>query len=76
MAVNARNLKRTGKGTPPEPAAQSNSTFKRVNGKNVPLQLNIAPEVRKEFRVYAAQHETDMSVLFVAMFQYYRENHG
>ena len=76
MAVNLKSLKRTGKGTPPAPAATQHNLEKAANGKTVPLQVNIAPEVKKQFRVYAAEREIDMSILFVSMWEYYKENHG
>lgn len=76
MAVNPRNLKRTGKGTPPTPAATHHNLEKPANGKSVPLQVNISPEIKREFRVYAAEREIDMSVLFVTMWQHYKETHG
>lgn len=75
MAVNVKNLKRTGKGTPPAPASAA-VTIKKTNGKNVPLQLNVPEDVRRDFRVYAAQHDLDMSVLFAIVFQEYKEKHG
>jgi hypothetical protein len=49
---------------------------KPVTGKSVPLQVNINPEIKREFRVYAAERDIDMSNLFVTMWQYYKENHG
>jgi hypothetical protein len=57
-------------GTPPLPSATNNLK------KTVALQVNIDPEVKREFRVYAAEHDVDMSVLFTAMWRYYKDNHG
>lgn len=77
MAVDLKNLKRpTGKGTPPAPVETNNNLAKPPSGKTVPLQVNIDPEVKRQFRVYAAERDIDMSNLFVAMWQYYKENHG
>ena len=75
MAVDIK-LKRPGKGTPPAPTETHNNLVKPPTGKTVPLQVNIEPEVKREFRVYAAEHDIDMSDLFVAMWHYYKQNHG
>jgi hypothetical protein len=42
----------------------------------VPLQLKISPELGREFRVYAAERDTDMSALFADMRTFYKEHHG
>jgi hypothetical protein len=76
MAVTLNKLKRPGKGTPPAPAETSNNLVKPQTGKTVPLQVNIDPETKREFRVYSAEHDIDMSNLFVAMWRYYKQNHG
>ncbi len=76
MAVDIKNLKRLGKGTPPAPVETNNNLVKPPSGKTVPLQVNIDPEVKREFRVYAAEHDIDMSDLFTTMWLYYKENHG
>lgn len=73
MAVSVKGLKRTGKGTPPTPTVPTNHNLKTLRGKNVPLQLNIAPELRREFRIYAAEREMDMSILFATIWQHYKE---
>jgi hypothetical protein len=76
MPVDVKGLKRPGKGSPPAPAQTSNNLVKPPTGATVPLQVNIDPEVKREFRVYAAEHDIDMSNLFVAMWRYYKEKHG
>lgn len=76
MAVNAKNLKRPGKGTPPPPTETSNNLVKPASGATVPLQLNIPPENKRQFRLYAVEHDIDMSHLFLTVWQYYREHHG
>ncbi len=76
MAVNVKQLKRAGKGTPPAPVETNNNLKKPPSGKTVPLQVNIDPEVKREYRVYAAEHDIDMSDLFTTMWRYYKENHG
>ena len=77
MAVDLKNLKRpVGKGTPPEPVETSNNLQKVSTGKTVPLQVNIDPEVKRRFKVYAAERDIDMSDLFVSMWEYYKQHHG
>lgn len=76
MAVDTKKLKRPGKGMPPPAAATNNNLDKPPSGKTVPLQVNIDPEVKRAFRVYAAEHDIDMSDLFTTMWGYYKENHG
>jgi len=76
MALDVNKLKRTGKGAPPTPAETNNNLVKPPTGKTVPLQVNIDPEIKREFRVYAAERDIDMSDLFVTMWQYYKKNHG
>ena len=76
MAVDTRKLRRPGKGTPPAPVETHNNLVKPPSGKTVPLQVNIDPELKREFRVYAAEHDVDMSVLFGTVWRYYQENHG
>ena len=75
MALDVK-LKRPGKGAPPPPAATENNLVKPPSGKNVPLQLNIDPELRRQFKAYAAERDLDPRDLFVAVWQYYREHHG
>ena len=76
MTVDATRLKRPGKGTPPTPAETNNNLVKRPIGSTVPVQLNIDPDIKRQFRVYAAERDIDMSNLFVTMWQYYKESHG
>lgn len=76
MPVDVNKLKRPGKGTPPPGVATNNNLVKPAVGRTVPLQVNIDPEVKREFRVYAAEHDIDMSNLFTTMWRYYKENHG
>lgn len=77
MAVNIpKNLKRTGKGTPPAPAATHHNLSKPANGKKIPIQLNVPAEVRRDFLRYAVDHDLNLSDLFEAIFEWYKENHG
>jgi hypothetical protein len=42
----------------------------------VPLQLKISPELRREFRAYAAERDLELRALFNAVWAFYREHHG
>jgi hypothetical protein len=64
------------KGTPPAQTTVSQNLVKPAGGEKVPLQLKISPELRREFRVYAAERDRDMSVLFADMWMFYKEHHG
>jgi hypothetical protein len=64
------------KGTPPPQTIVSENLSKPASGVKVPLQLKISPELRREFRVYAAEREIDMSALFADMWIFYKEHHG
>jgi hypothetical protein len=76
MALDTKKLKRKGKGAPPPPVETSHNLDKPPSGQKVPLQLNIDPELKREFKVYAAERDVDMSVLFNTVWRYYRDNHG
>jgi hypothetical protein len=52
------------KGTPPQQTTVSQNLVKPPSGEKVPLQLKISPELRREFRVCAAERDIDMSALF------------
>ena len=64
------------KGTPPAQSTTSQNLAKPASGEKVPLQLKISPELRREFRVYAAERDIDISVLFADMWAFYKEHHG
>jgi len=78
MAIDASKLKRAAgsKGMPPLPAASSGNLTKPPSGQKVPLQLKISPELRREFRAYAAERDLELSELFNAVWAFYREHHG
>lgn len=76
MAVDTKKLKRPGKGSPPPAVATNNNLVKPPSGTTVPLQVNIDPEVKREYRVYCAEHDIEMSDQFVAMWHYFKQNHG
>jgi hypothetical protein len=64
------------KGTPPPQTTVSQNLVKPGSGEKVPLQLKISPELRREFRVYAAERDRDMSALFADIWIFYKEHHG
>ena len=76
--VDASKLKRpsSSKGAPPAPAAPSGNLAKPPSGQKVPLQLKISPELRREFRAYAAERDLELSELFNAVWAFYRAQHG
>jgi hypothetical protein len=75
--LDIKKLKRPGKGMPPIAASPTNNNLsKPASGQKVPLQVKIAPELRREVRAYAAEHEVELSLLFENMWQYYRQNNG
>lgn len=78
MAIDASKLKRPSgsKGAPPPPSAPSGNLEKPPSGQKVPLQLKISPELRREFRAYAAERDLELSELFNAVWAFYREHHG
>ena len=76
MPIDAKNLKRPGKGTPPAPVETHNNLTKPASGSTVPLQVNIDPDVKRQFRLYAVERDIDMSNLFLTIWQYYKQNHG
>jgi hypothetical protein len=78
MAIDMSKLKRPSgsKGAPPLPLTPSGNLEKPPSGQKVPLQLKISPELRREFRAYAAERDLELSELFNAVWTFYREHHG
>jgi len=64
------------KGTPPPQTTINQNLVKPASGEKVPLQVKINPELRREFRVYAAERDIEMSTLFADMWAFYKERHG
>jgi hypothetical protein len=64
------------KGAPPAPADTNANLQQPPVGQKVPLQLKITPELRREFRTYAAERDLELSDLFRLVWSYYREHHG
>ena len=76
MAIDAKNLNRPGEGMLPAPVETNNNLTKPPSGATVPLQLNIEPEIRREFKAFAAERDLDPRDLFVTVWKFYKENHG
>jgi hypothetical protein len=51
-------------------------TSSRPAGTKVPIQLKIPAELAREFRVYCASRELDLSEAFVLMFDAYKKSVG
>ena len=65
------------KGEPPTPTSSANNLAKPAEtGMKVPLQLKIAPTVRREFKGYALARDMDASELFVQVWNHYKEHQG
>lgn len=75
MALDVK-LSRPGKGAPPPPEATSNNLAKPPSGQRVHQQVKISPEIRREFRAYAAEHDMELGPLFEDMWRFYKSNHG
>ena len=74
MKVN--KLAPPGKGQLPEPEEMRRNLGKSASGQKVHQQVKIAPEIRRAFRVYAAEHEMELSDLFEEMWRFYQAHHG
>lgn len=44
--------------------------------KKVPIQIKVTAELGREFRVFCAARDLDLSTAFVMMFEDYRKTHG
>ena len=76
LDVNKLRKPSRGKGAPPPPEDTALNLTKPASNDKVPLQVKISPEVRRHFRAYAADHDVELSTLFVTMWDYYKANHG
>lgn len=71
------NLKKPSrKGEPPKASATSGNLIKPAIAEKVPLQVKIPPEIRADFKSYAAAHTLEGSQLFLMIWDYYKEHHG
>jgi hypothetical protein len=64
------------KGQPPTATAAVDNLAKPAAGGNVPLQLKISAETRRDFKGHALAHDMDANELFDKVWAYYKENHG
>jgi hypothetical protein len=78
MMVEIRNLQRPtrGKGAPPKAVETHQNLAKPASGGKVPLQLKISPELRREFKAYAVERDSEVSTLFAQVWDFYRQHHG
>jgi len=76
--VDTSQLKKSSsrKGAPPQPSTVGGNLQTPSSTEKVPLQLKISPELRREFRTYAAERDMELSTLFSAVWAFYREHHG
>jgi hypothetical protein len=64
------------KGDPPAASAAVDNLTKPASPGNVPLQLKISPETRRDFKGYALAHDMDANELFDKVWSYYKDTHG
>lgn len=64
------------KGAPPTPTETQVNLQKPPSDQKVPLQLKLSPELRREFRTYAAERDLELSELFMLVWAFYKEHHG
>lgn len=64
------------KGDPPPSSSSVNNLAKPALNGNVPLQLKIPPDTRRDFKSHALAHDMDANELFAKVWTYYKENHG
>ncbi|MBW8635554.1 hypothetical protein K1W69_00020 [Hoeflea sp. WL0058] len=59
---------------PPTKPRRVGNLHKPDGGSNVPLQLKISPELRREYRAFAADHDLELNKLFRIIWEHYRRN--
>lgn len=76
--VEVRSLQRPmkGKGAPPKAVETHHNLAKPASSGKVPLQLKISPELRREFKAYAVERDSEVSALFAQVWDFYRQHHG
>ena len=76
--VNTTRLSKSSnrKGAPPSTSDTNYNLDKPASGLKVPLQVRISPELRREFKGYANDHDIKANTLFEMAWAYYREHHG
>ena len=64
------------KGVPPQTIDVAENLDKPPTGQKVPLQVRISPELRREFKGYANDHDVNANRLFEQIWSYYKDRHG
>ena len=64
------------KGEPPKRSAARTLATPPITGKKVPLQLKIAEEERRKFKIEAVTRGIDNSNLFIEMWEEYKKQHS
>lgn len=62
-----------GKGEPPANPTVTN-LHKPTSSAHVQMQFQVPPEIRRAFKAYAAENDTNMSELFVRMWDEFKRN--
>lgn len=57
---------------PPSKPQRVGNLHKPDSGTHVPLQLKISPELRREYRAFAADNDLGLSELFRIVWEHYR----
>jgi hypothetical protein len=77
MPVDTAKVSRPSKkGAPPPEADTTFNLDKPATGQKVPLQVRISPELRREFKGHANDHDMNANRLFEAVWAYYKQQHG
>ena len=64
------------KGVPPQTSDMVENLDKPPTGQKVPLQVRISPELRREFKGYANDHDVNANRLFEQIWSYFKDRHG
>lgn len=74
------SMKPSSKGSPPSVNSPSpvvgNNTSKPEAGETVPLNFRVDPEMRREFKAFAAEHDMRMVDVFKEMWGVYKAMKG
>lgn len=80
MATKVNIKKPNSKGAPPSLETASpvvgNNTSKPAAGDVVPLNFRVSPEMRREFKAFAAEHEMPMVDVFKEAWEVYKRVKG
>lgn len=74
------NLKRSSKGAPPTANSPSpvvgNNTSKPEAGEKVPLNFRVSPEMRRDFKAFAVEHDMQMVEVLEKAWETYKATKG